>query len=48
MDYNEVWDPIELVENCKRVEYKWVFKTKHNSNGNVERYKARIVVESFT
>lgn len=22
MDYNEVWDPIELVENCKRVEYK--------------------------
>ena len=48
MDHNEVWDVVELPEGCKRVGCKWVFKTKRNSNGNVERYKARLVAKGFT
>ena len=28
MEHNEVWDLVELPKGCKRIECKWVFKTK--------------------
>ena len=48
MDHNDVWDLVELPEGCKRVGCKWVFKTKLDSNGNIERHKARLVAKGFT
>jgi len=48
MAQNCVWDLVELPEGCKRVGCKWVFKTKRNSHGNIERYKARLVAIGFT
>ena len=48
MDQNQVWDLIELPEGCKRVGYKWIFKTKHDSKGNVKQHKAILVAKDFT
>ena len=48
IDQNEVWDFVELPESSKRVGCKWVFKTKHDSNGNIEWHKARLVAKGFT
>ncbi|WVZ13110.1 hypothetical protein V8G54_017640 [Vigna mungo] len=48
MVQNDVWDLVELPEGCKRVECKWVFKTKRDSHGNIERYKARLIAKGFT
>jgi len=48
MAHNDVWDLVELPEGCKRVGCKWVFKTKCDSQGNIERYKARLVAKRFT
>ncbi|TYK25798.1 UBN2_2 domain-containing protein [Cucumis melo var. makuwa] len=36
MNDNEVWELVELPKESKRVECKWVFKTKGDSNGNIE------------
>ena len=48
MDDNKVWDLVELPEDSKTIGSKWVFKTKRDSNGNIERYKARLVAKGYT
>ena len=40
MQDNAVWNLIELPKDVKPVACKWKFKTKRDSKGNVERYKA--------
>ena len=48
MTDNNVWKMTELPKDSKRVGCKWVFKTKRDSMGNVERYKARLVAKGYT
>uniref|UniRef100_A0A151UGK9 Retrovirus-related Pol polyprotein from transposon TNT 1-94 n=1 Tax=Cajanus cajan TaxID=3821 RepID=A0A151UGK9_CAJCA len=48
MEQNDVWDLVEFPEGCKRVGCKWVFKTKRDSDGNLEKYNARLVAKGFT
>ncbi|WKA03349.1 hypothetical protein VitviT2T_021464 [Vitis vinifera] len=48
MAHNGVWDLIELPNSCKPVGYKWVFKTKRDAKGNIERFKARLAAKGFT
>jgi len=45
---NDVWDLVELPEGVKPIGYKWIFKTKRDFMGNIERYKARLVATGFT
>ena len=45
---NRVWDLVELPNGVKPVGCKWVFKTKNDSLGNIERHKARFVAKGFT
>ena len=45
---NRVWHLIELPNGVKLVGCKWVFKTKKDSLGNIERHKARFVAKGFT
>ncbi|PKI71814.1 hypothetical protein CRG98_007830 [Punica granatum] len=45
---NDVWDLVPLPEGVKPIGCKWVFKTKKDSKGNVERYKPRLVAKGFT
>uniref|UniRef100_A0A2N9GK36 Retrovirus-related Pol polyprotein from transposon TNT 1-94 n=1 Tax=Fagus sylvatica TaxID=28930 RepID=A0A2N9GK36_FAGSY len=48
MKSNGVWDLVELPNGVKAIGCKWVFKTKKDSLGNIERYKARLVAKGFT
>ncbi|RVW41039.1 Retrovirus-related Pol polyprotein from transposon TNT 1-94 [Vitis vinifera] len=48
MKCNDVWDLVELSNSAKTIGCKWVFKTKKDSLGNIERYKARLVAKGFT
>ena len=47
IDQNKVWDLVELPEGYKKVGCR-VYKTKRDSKGNIERFKARLVVKGFT
>ena len=48
MKCNNVWDLVELPNGAKAIGCKWVFKTKKESLGNIERHKARLVAKGFT
>jgi hypothetical protein len=48
MSTNDVWDLVEIPKGAKTVGCKWVYKTKQDSKGNIERFKARLVAKGFT
>lgn len=44
---NNTWDLVDLPENRKAIPCKWVFKTKRDGDGAIERRKARLVIKGF-
>ena len=48
MDRNQVWDNVELPSGKRPIGCKWIYKTKLNPDGSIERYKARLVAKGFT
>ena len=45
---NATWEVVPLPTDRKPVGCKWVFKRKHDSNGEVTSYKARLVAQGFS
>ena len=45
---NQTWDSIEKPSDRKPVQNKWVYKVKYKPNGEVDKFKARLVAKSFT
>ena len=45
---NNTWEIVKLPLNKRVVGCRWVFAIKHNADGSVERYKARLVEQGFT
>jgi len=45
---NSTWEEVELPQERKTVNSKWVFKVKQKADGSVERYKARVVAKGFS
>jgi hypothetical protein len=45
---HNTWELVPLPKGRKPVGSKWVFKVKENSDGSIERYKARIVAQGFS
>ena len=44
---NKTWDLVKLPKEKNVVGWKWVYKTKHDSNGNVNRHKVRLVAKGY-
>lgn len=48
LKHNNTWTIVETPKGAYIVSCKWVYKTKRNSRGEVERYKARLVARGFS
>ena len=45
---NQIWDLEELLMNLGSVRCKWVFKTKKDAQGQIERCKVRLVAKGYS
>ena len=43
---NDTWDLTD--PSAKRIGVKWVYKTKLNEHGEINKYKARLVTKGYT
>ncbi|MCO5608119.1 hypothetical protein L7F22_062324 [Adiantum nelumboides] len=44
---NETWDFVPLSKGKKPIGCRWVYKVKHDRDGSVSRYKAKLVAKGY-
>ncbi len=47
LDANKTWELVPLPEGKKAIRCKWVYKVKHNSDGSISEYKARLEAKGY-
>ncbi|CAI7801172.1 unnamed protein product [Closterium sp. NIES-54] len=47
IEENGTWELVELPEERNAITSKWLFKIKSDANGNIERYKSRLVAKGY-
>jgi len=48
IDKNDTWRLILIPNGKKPIDVKWIYKEKKNAKGEMERYKARLVVKDYS
>lgn len=48
IEKNNTWKLVKLPPGAKRIGVKWVFKTKYNEIGEIDKYKARLVAKGYS
>ncbi|UYV85057.1 K02A2.6-like, partial [Cordylochernes scorpioides] len=45
---NKTWELMDLPDNAKAIGCKWIFRIKRKGNGEIDRYRARLVAKGFS
>ncbi|CAL8131469.1 unnamed protein product [Prunus armeniaca] len=45
---NQTWELVDLPKDRDVIGVKWIFKTKFNQDGSIQKHKARLVARGFT
>ena len=45
---NETWELTEFPENKIPISSKWLFKSKFNVDGSIDKFKARLVAKGYS
>ncbi|KAG8480457.1 hypothetical protein CXB51_024633 [Gossypium anomalum] len=45
---NDIWELVDRPVNKKIIGVKWVFRTKNNADGSLNKHKARLVVKGYS
>ncbi|KAL6345128.1 hypothetical protein AAG906_013612 [Vitis piasezkii] len=48
IEKNQTWTLTDLPVGAKRIGMKWVYKTRYNENGKIDKYKARLVAKGYS
>jgi len=48
IEKNQTWTLTDLPASCKKIGVKWLYKTKLNELGEVDKYKARLVAKGYS
>ena len=44
---NKTWELVDRPQNRKVIRVKWVYRTKLNADGSINKHKARLVVKGY-
>eukprot|EP01018_Ginkgo_biloba_P024370 Gb_37459 [translate_table: standard] len=47
IEKNQTWELADLPEHKKPIGVKWIYRTKYNEQGKVNKHKARLVVKGY-
>ena len=48
IERNDTWELVNRPQHRKITKVKWVYRTKLNADGSVNKYKARLVVKGYS
>ncbi|PNX88393.1 retrovirus-related Pol polyprotein from transposon TNT 1-94, partial [Trifolium pratense] len=48
IESNDTWELTHLPTGAKKIGVKWVYKTKYNEEGKIEKHKARLVAKGYS
>jgi hypothetical protein len=48
IEANDTWELVTFPPEAKAIGVKWIFKTKYNEKGEIEKYKARLVAKGYS
>ena len=48
IEKNKTWTLTVLPNDAKKIGVKWIYKTKFNENGEIEKHKARLVAKGYS
>ena len=47
IDKNDTWELVNRSQHKKPIGVKWIYRTKLNADGSINKYKARLVVKGY-